>query len=180
VHMRSNTGVVAVVVAMLAAVLLPSSGSARPRGVTTSSTQLQVALLGQINAFRGARGLARLRVSPALAGVAGAHSAQMARVGYFSHNSANGQSFWSRISQVYAARGYRSWTVGENLVWGGPDIGAIRAFRLWLGSPPHRANLLNPRWREIGLGAVHSTSAPGVYGGSPATIVTADFGARTR
>jgi uncharacterized protein YkwD len=178
--MRRNTGVVLAVAAMLVAVSLPSSGSARPRGVTTSSAQLRVALLGQINSFRAAHGLARLRVSRPLTGVAGAHSAQMARVGYFSHDSANGQSFSARISTVYPARGYRSWTVGENLVWGGPVLGAAQAFRLWLGSPPHRANLLNPRWREIGLGAVHSTSAPGVYGGSPATIVTADFGARTR
>jgi uncharacterized protein YkwD len=51
---------------------------------------------------------------------------------------------------------------------------------LWLSSPPHRANLMTARWREIGLGAVHSTGAPGVYRGGPATIVTADFGARTR
>jgi uncharacterized protein YkwD len=45
-------------------------------------------------------------------------------------------------------------------------------------SPHHRANLLNPRWREIGLAAVHSDSAPGVYSGQSATIITADFGVR--
>jgi uncharacterized protein YkwD len=104
----------------------------------------------------------------------------MARRGYFSHDSANGGSFSQRIAQSYPARGFRSWSVGENLVWGGPDIAAARAFRLWLASPPHRANLLTSRWREIGLSAVHATSAPGVYGGRPATIVTADFGARSR
>jgi uncharacterized protein YkwD len=49
---------------------------------------------------------------------------------------------------------------------------------LWMNSPPHRANLLAPIWREIGLGAVHSDAAPGVYQGLAATIVTADFGAR--
>ena len=70
--------------------------------------------------------------------------------------------------------------MGENLVWGSPDVGAARALRLWLGSPLHRANLLNPRWREVGLAAVHSTSAPGVYRNAPATIITADFGARSR
>ena len=104
----------------------------------------------------------------------------MARLGYFSHDSANGTSFSSRISVFYTARGYRSWMVGENLLWASPDVGAARALKLWLASPPHRANLLNPGWRQIGLAAVHSSSAPGVYGNAPTTIVTADFGARTR
>ena len=144
------------------------------------ATQLQSALLAQINGFRAARGLTRLRVSPGLAAAATGHSTQMARLGFFSHNSANGGSFSQRIAQSYPARGFRRWSVGENLVWGGPDIAAGRALRLWLSSPPHRANLLSPRWREIGLGAVHSPRAPGVYGGRPATIVTANFGARNR
>jgi uncharacterized protein YkwD len=170
----------AVLAAVLVVAVAPSSGSARVRGKQTRATQLQVALLAQINSFRAAHGLARLRISAGLTAAASTHSAQMARLGFFSHNSANGQSFSQRIAQRYSLRGFRSWTVGENLVWGGPDIAAARAFRLWLSSPPHRANLLYARWREIGLGAVHSTSAPGAYGGRPATVVTADFGARSR
>jgi uncharacterized protein YkwD len=175
-----RTKVLATFAAMLVVVAAPSAGSAKSRGTMTPVTKLQTALLGQINGFRTSHGLTRLRVSQALTTAANGHSAQMARLGYFSHSSANGVSFSRRIAQVYSARGFRSWSVGENLVWGGPDIGAVRAFRLWLASPPHRANLLSPRWREIGLGAIHSTSAPGVYGRRPATIVTADFGARSR
>jgi uncharacterized protein YkwD len=167
-------------VAVLAVAVAPSAGSAKTRGTTTRATQLQGALLGQVNGFRAAHGLSRLRVSRGLTRAAAGHSAQMARIGYFSHDSANGTSFDRRIARAYSARGYRSWSVGENLVWGGPDIGSTRAFRLWLSSPPHRANLLTPRWREIGIGAVHSSSAPGVYGGGAVTIVTADFGARSR
>jgi uncharacterized protein YkwD len=178
-RMRRTT-ILATAAALVVTVVAPAPGSARPAGTQSPATQLQVSLLSQINAFRAARGLVRLRVSPGLTTAASAHSAQMARLGYFSHNSANGQSFSARVAQTYSPRGFRSWTVGENLAWGGPDIGAVRAFRLWLGSAPHRANLLNPRWREVGLGAVHTTSGPGVYGGGPATVVTADFGARTR
>jgi uncharacterized protein YkwD len=166
--------------AFLAAVLLvPASGQARSRGPVARVSSLQSALVGQVNAFRAAHGLARLRVSPSLASAAAAHSTQMARVGYFSHNSANGTPFSRRIVAFYPARGYRSWTAGENLLWASPDVGAPRALRLWLASPPHRANLLSPRWREVGLSAVHSSSAPGVYRNAPATIVTADFGARS-
>jgi uncharacterized protein YkwD len=175
-----NSRKLAVLAALLVVVVAPSSGSARPEGTTAPVTELQSALLAQINGFRAAHGLTRLKSSGALTGAADGHSSQMARLGYFSHNSANGQSFSQRVARVYSPRGFRSWTVGENLVWGGPEIGAVRAFRLWLSSPPHRANLMDPRWREIGLGAVHSTSAPGVYGGGAATIVTADFGARRR
>jgi uncharacterized protein YkwD len=167
--------------AVLAALLLvPASGQARSRGAVAPSGSLQSALVGQVNAFRAAHGLARLRFSTALGAAAAAHSTQMARLGYFSHNSANGAPFSRRIVAFYPARGYRSWTAGENLLWASPNVGAARALKLWLASPPHRANLLSPRWRELGLSAVHSSSAPGVYGNAPATIVTADFGARSR
>jgi uncharacterized protein YkwD len=178
--MRAHVRTLTLLGLLLLVAFAPSTGSATPRGKTVLVTQVQSALLAQINGFRAAHGLARLRVNPALAGAADRHSAQMAKLGFFSHDSANGQSFSQRIAQAYSPRGFRSWTVGENLVWGGPDIGAARAFRLWLSSAPHRANLLNARWREVGLGAVHTTSAPGVYGGGAATIITADFGARTR
>jgi uncharacterized protein YkwD len=178
--MRRNTRTLAALAAVLVAAIVPSEGSARPAAASATATQLQSALLAQINAFRARHGLVRLRVSPALSRAADGHSAQMARLGFFSHDSANGQSFSARLARVYTLGGYRRWAVGENLVWGGPDIAAARAFRLWVASPPHRANLLDARWREVGLGAVHASSAPGVYGGRPATVVTADFGSRTR
>lgn len=168
------------VLAALAVLAVPASSSARTHGAVSPSGSVQAALVQQINALRTAHGLPRLQLSPALNAAAAAHSTQMARLGYFSHSSADGRSFSRRVATYYKARGYRSWTVGENLVYGSPDLGAAQALRLWLGSPEHRANLLNRRWRELGLSAVHSTSAPGVYGGSPATIVTADFGARSR
>jgi uncharacterized protein YkwD len=178
--MRRSARILAGLGVLLLVAFAPATGSATPRAKTARVTQLQTALLEQINDFRAAHGLVRLKINAALRGAADGHSTQMARFGFFSHNSANGQSFSQRIAQAYSPRGFRSWTVGENLVWGEPDLGAARAFRLWLSSPPHRANLLNARWREVGLGAVHSTSAPGVYGGGAATIITADFGARTR
>jgi uncharacterized protein YkwD len=165
--------------AIVAVLLVPSTGSAGRNSGVKRVTTLDSALVAQVNAFRLAHRLAPLRVSPFLTAAARVHSTQMARLGYFSHNSANGSPFSSRISTYYPARGYRSWTVGENLLWASPDVGAARALKLWLGSPPHRANLLDPRWREVGLVAVHANRAPGVYGNSPTTIVTADFGART-
>ena len=166
-------GIVVVLVA-------PGSGSATSSGAVSSSSRMQAALLSQLNAVRSARGLVRLRLAPGLNAAAASHSTQMARLGYFSHNSANGTSFSKRVASYYSLRGFRSWMVGENLVWASPELSAARAVKVWLASPPHRANLLDPHWREVGLSAVHATSAPGVYGGRAATIVTADFGVRSR
>jgi uncharacterized protein YkwD len=82
------------------------------------------------------------------------------------------------VQRHYGSRGYGYWSVGENLLWSSPDVDAKGALRMWLNSPPHRKTLLTKEWREIGLGAVHVSSAPGTFGGREVTIVTADFGVR--
>ena len=51
---------------LLVAAALPSTGSARPHAKTGHLAQFQVTLLAQINAFRAAHGLSRLKLSPAL------------------------------------------------------------------------------------------------------------------
>jgi uncharacterized protein YkwD len=100
----------------------------------------------------------------------------MAQAGYFAHESADGTAFWKRLRSFYAPKSY--WSVGENLLWSSPDIDGQHALQLWLASPEHRRNLVNPSWREIGVSAVHATQAPGVYQGLDVTIVTTDFGVR--
>jgi uncharacterized protein YkwD len=139
---------------------------------------LESRLLGQINTTRARHGLRALRMSPRLTAAAAQHSASMAQKGYFSHDSANGGSFFKRIASFYSYRGYSTWSAGENLLWSSPDISPAGALRMWMNSPEHRANLLNRSWREMGLSAVHEANAPGVYGGDEVTIVTADFGVR--
>src|ERR671931_105818 len=130
---------IAALAAIAVVLLLPPAGSAGRNSGVKRVSSLDSALAVQVNAFRVAHGLVSLRVSPFLAAAARAHSTQMARLGYFSHNSANGSSFSSRIATYYPARGYRSWTVGENLLWASPDVGAPRALKLWLSSPPTSA-----------------------------------------
>ena len=102
----------------------------------------------------------------------------MATDGYFAHESADGSVFWQRIKNYYSASGHRYWAVGENLVWASPNLTAKQAVKMWMNSPPHRANLLSSNWREIGLSAVYSPDAPGSYQDLAATILTADFGVR--
>ncbi|HEV3479964.1 MAG TPA: CAP domain-containing protein [Gaiellaceae bacterium] len=132
-----------------------------------------------MNEIRRRHGLRALRHNPGLAAAAHYHSRDMSRKGYFEHDSANGTAFWRRIERFYVSRGFRSWTVGENLLWGTDTYGAAYAVREWMHSPPHRQNILSRDWREVGIGAVTVASAPGAYGGRAVTIVTADFGSRT-
>jgi uncharacterized protein YkwD len=152
----------------------PSSTNA----VRVHLSTLESQLLGQINTLRGRHGLRRLRLSPGLTTAAAQHSASMAQKGYFAHESADGSSFSKRIAFYYPYRGYSRWSAGENILYSTPDLDSGGALRLWMHSPEHRANLLSRSWREIGLGAVHSASAPGVYNGDAVTVVTADFGVR--
>jgi uncharacterized protein YkwD len=153
---------------------------AQHRKAPSRAARMQAALVVRVNTVRAAHGLSKLHVSLSLGSAAAAHSSEMAARGYFGHNSADGASFSQRIAHYYRPRGYRSWSVGENLAYGSPDLGALEALKLWLASPPHRANLLDPRWHDLGLSAVHAASAPGVFGHSAVTIVTADFGARSK
>jgi uncharacterized protein YkwD len=163
------------------ALSVAAGASARPQheAAVQRLAPLETQVLARINAIRAGHGLRPLTISAPLSAAAEQHSSQMARLGYFSHSSAGGGSMGSRVGHYYSARGHRSWAVGENLLWSSPSIAAASALDLWMHSPGHRANILNGEWHEIGLSAVHANSAPGVYGGSPVTIVTTDFGARS-
>jgi uncharacterized protein YkwD len=143
-----------------------------------SVTSVSRGVLAEVNTLRRSHGLAPLRLSASLTAAAMQHSREMAGKGYFAHESADGSAFDKRVVRYYGVGRYRLWSVGENLVWASPDLAASRALQLWLQSPPHRKNLLTARWREIGIAAVHVDAAPGAFGGTPATIVTADFGVR--
>jgi uncharacterized protein YkwD len=148
--------------------------------VVVGISSLESQLLTAVNDFRAARGQRPYRASTLLHAAAVRHSAEMSRFGYFAHASPGGGPFWRRISWYYPSRGYRVWEVGENIEYGQPGLAAAQVLRDWLASPGHRANLVSTRWRDAGIGAVVTGSAPGVYGGLPTTIVTLDVGRRRR
>jgi uncharacterized protein YkwD len=78
-------------------------------------------------------------------------------------------------SDVQAA-GYRYSTFGENLfagTWG--HYSARDVVNAWLNSPPHRANMLNGRFRDLGAAPVRAT---GLLDGGDAVVWTATFGTR--
>ena len=151
---------------------------ARRSGVALSA--LETSLLARLNAVRRGHGLRALRLSRGLTAAAAFHSQQMVSHGFFEHESRGGGAFWKRVERFYGSSGFRGWEVGENLAYGSPDLSANATVRMWMNSPGHRENVLSRHWREIGLGALHVPSAGGEFGGGPVTVVTADFGVRTR
>jgi uncharacterized protein YkwD len=65
--------------------------------------------------------------------------------------------------------------VGEDLAWGTGRLSRARAIvRMWLASPSHRANLLHPGYRMVGVGALRGT----FDGCSGALMITTDFAGR--
>ena len=161
-----------------AVALLVPAAAAAPQHAHVSLSPLESGVLVDINTFRRAHHLTPLHLNVKLSAAALAHTQQMAQDGYFAHESADGSAFWKRIQAFYGSGPWAYWSVGENLLWSSPDVTPARALEMWLKSPEHRANLMNPRWREIGVAAVHEAAAPGVYQGLDVTIVTTDFGVR--
>jgi uncharacterized protein YkwD len=111
--------------------------------------------LSLINAARSAYGFAPLRLDTGLNGTAQAHSVDMARYGYFSHNSRDGSSFRDR----FTAAGI-SWShAGENICMNSGSVtGAIAACHSIMMAEPypgywnHIANILNPNFTRVGFG----------------------------
>jgi uncharacterized protein YkwD len=162
---------------LVATALLAEAALATSRSEKSLPT-LNHQVLAAVNRFRVAHGLVALRESAALDRSARQHSLEMGRQGYFSHDSADGTSFWQRIQRYYPEKGSSYWSVGENLVWRSPNLSGAKAMSLWIASPPHLKNLLATQWRQIGVSAVDVARAPGVYGGRRVTIITTDFGVR--
>jgi uncharacterized protein YkwD len=95
---------------------------------------------------RRQNGLPTLHVSVRLSGAARAKSVDVSRCG-FSH-TACGHPFEYEINRA----GYRWTRVGENLAWGTGSLGRPYAiFSTWLRSPAHRANILDPAFRDLGV-----------------------------
>ena len=100
------------------------------------------------------------------------HAGDMARHHYFAHGN-----FVGRIRSARYLTGSRAWTIGENIAWGTFTLATPAAIvEAWMHSPPHRANILNPRFVDIGIGIADGAPVIGLQDG--ATFAT-DFGARS-
>jgi uncharacterized protein YkwD len=130
------------------------------------------ATLCLLNRVRARHGLAPLRLNAKLSHAARRHSRDMVRHRYFAHDSRNGRSPFDRMRATHYVPRNASWSLGENIGWGsGPLADPIVMVRAWMHSPPHRANILSGRFRDIGIGIV-----PGAPVGGGGATYTTDFG----
>jgi len=171
---RIGTGLLLTVA--LVAFAAPAAFAARTSVQETSIQSLDRGVLAQLNEIRVSHGLVPLTLDAKLSTAAAGHSSQMLADGYFAHNSYDGSAFWKRLTAYTSSSSNGGWSVGENLLWEAPDVNAVEALKLWMASPEHRANILNPKWRQIGVSAIHSTAAPGTFDNQPVTVITTDFG----
>jgi uncharacterized protein YkwD len=157
-------GAIATVATWMLVTGSPASASTCP------NTDLQVTGLSQpgmedsiaclINEERTAYGIPPVRPNDDLRQAALSHSTEMVNQGYFEHTSPAGVTFVDRIEATGYTRGTTAWEVGENLVWGNGQLSTPQSLvTSWMNSPPHRENLLRPRFQEIGIAAVVGTPA---------------------
>ena len=86
-----------------------------------------------------------LTLNSLLTRAAQAHADEMARLRYVEHEGKDGSTPASRI----AVTGYKWKLVGENVAAGEGAVDLL--IDDWLGSPHHCANIMNPRFSEMGL-----------------------------
>jgi uncharacterized protein YkwD len=178
---RTRIAILALAIALtLLSVFAAGAGAAsKPARTLAAADQLESQVLAELNKIRRQHGLTPLRLSRPLSAAADAHSRAMGTLGFFDHDSRDGSEFWKRVQRFYGPDGYKTWSVGENLLWSSGTLSASAALKLWMRSPGHRRNILTARWREIGLSALKVSSAPGVFGGRDVVIITSDFGVRS-
>lgn len=130
-----------------------------------------------VNRERVAHGLQPLTVNGRLNRAAQGHSEDMVAEDYFSHYGPSGDSPASRMraaGYIYSANiGYE---IGENIAWGTLGLSTPKSIvEAWMHSPGHRANILDPHFRETGMGIV--AALPRSDGnGQPGAMYTQDFG----
>jgi uncharacterized protein YkwD len=156
--MATQSRTVVAFVALLAGLLF--TGTAGARGLTSP----EASLLNTINAARQSHGLAPVRVDYHLVRAARGHSADMMQRQYFAHGS---------VGRRVVRAGARGPIFGENLAWG-TAVTAQSVVDQWLASPGHRAILLRPGFRRVGIGIVFGS----FVGHGGAGVVTADFAGR--
>ncbi len=136
------------------------------------------ATLCLLNRVRARHGVPPLRMNPKLSRAARKHSRDMVRRRYFAHDSLDGRSAIDRMRATRYVPRNASWVLGENLGWGSGSLAEPMALlRAWMRSPGHRRNILDGRFRDVGIGIVPDAPV-GRY--DDGATYTTDFGRYSR
>jgi uncharacterized protein YkwD len=125
----------------------PARTSAKPPAGNTSYEAQVVTLVNQERAKAGCQALT---VDSRLTAAARGHSQDMATRNYFDHNTPEGVTPWTRITNA----GYRYSAAAENIAEGQTTPASV--MDAWMNSPGHRANILNCGLKNIGVGLAYN------------------------
>jgi len=102
-----------------------------------------------VNQDRAGNGVAALAYSASLTRVAQYRAQDMLNRNYFSHyDPSTGQLAFLELFRQWGI-GYT--TAGENIAWStNPSMAGINT--MFMTSPEHRANILNPAYHRLGIG----------------------------
>ncbi len=125
------------------------------------------ALMVFVNEGRQALGLQTLAENQKLDQAAAMKAQDMMNNEYFAHQSPQGLTPWYWFSQA----GYAYKYAGENLAIGFLDSKEV--YNAWYNSPTHKANMLNPNYKEFGTAVLS-----GNFQGNSATIIVQLFGSK--
>lgn len=107
-------------------------------------------VIARTNAVRRHHGLPPLRHSRRLSAAARFHAHDMARRHYFAHDTAGIAGRIQPISWVTRLLQFVRRPGGENIAYGQHDPAEVMT--AWMHSPEHRANILRPGFRTVGVG----------------------------
>lgn len=160
-----------VTVALVAFLILVLHIGGNSASADPSYDSEEIEFLGLINDYRQQNGVGRLILSDTLTMSSEHHSQDMARYGFFAHNTvastyyARGAQPWDRmVAEGYAYNTHK----GENIATGYDT--AEEVFQGWRESPSHNAAMLDGNYRVIGISRLYAPS------GSHHWYWTTDFG----
>ncbi|MEA2292169.1 MAG: hypothetical protein QOF17_1189 [Solirubrobacteraceae bacterium] len=160
---------VASLIAVLTSLAVSQVATAEARSGSPRLDPGERSLIRAINGQRRANGLRKVRAAAGLSRAADFHSKEMLAGDYFAHPSRNGGAFDRRIRRFARGR-----AVGETLAMMSSCRGMSgTVIGMWMNSPSHRAIILSPSFRRVGVGR-----RSGRLGGGRACMVTADFASR--
>jgi uncharacterized protein YkwD len=143
-------------IAVLTAIALSSGASASDAVVgRESGSKVRARVVELVNAARGKSrtcGKEHFAAAPPLSlsrplnDAAAGHARDMARKRFFDHRGADGSQPRDRVLRA----GYLSRLTGENIALGPESAEEVVAG--WLASPGHCANIMDARFRDIGVG----------------------------
>lgn len=139
------------IASLIFSLFLPAAVQAMACQLPGNQTGIAQSVLDLANAQRARAGLPALSSDAALARSALSHACDMQRTGRFDHRGSNGST---HVSRAKAAGCRWKGTLAENIGWGYKTPEAAVAG--WMGSPEHRANLLNRKVRIAGAAFVPS------------------------